>query len=142
MKNQILTAQKFIPQGDGMVLQTEIKRVYVNPEYARFKLAMEYSNTLKRIWYFSWEWTKQNVTEELAYDKLRHRIVNRKNPELYNFITVWMNLTNDLSTKRPNYNVECYTVRAGMDITSERRPVFLPNGNLDIRATRELHKLS
>lgn len=144
MKNEMMYGGKFIPQGDRMAAATQTpkrKHDYVQPAYARFKLVIEYSNSGKRLYYFSYEFTKENVSEEQAYEELRKRIVNRKNPELYNFITVWMNLTSDLSTKKKNYDFECYTVKAGQNLTTERNPVFFPSGQVNIWETKCKYKL-
>lgn len=145
LTNEILYGGKFIPHGDRMMPATQtpkLRKPAMLPDYARFKLVLEYSNTGKRLWYPSLEFSKDNCTEEQAYDDLRRRIIERKNPDLYNFITVWMSFSDKLNWRNDKtYDFECYTVKAGMNLTTERRPVFFPSGQVDIWATKCKYKL-
>lgn len=121
----------------------------INPEYARFKAVVYWSDTERGIWFYSLE-GEENGDEQKGYEDLIRRVINVIPPDLYNTITLFMNDTDDLRTTSKNYNFQIGVWQAGFLTSTAKEPLFNTAGKVILRETlqkysgakKELHTFS
>lgn len=135
----------FVPMGEKMIPADHVKRKHFIPEYSRFKAGVYWADSGKCSPYPGYDITK-NMTEEKAYNDLMDRVVKKMNPDKYTSIVVYMSTSSNVNIFEPNgrlaknHNYELCCYMAGHPYRTERKMIYLPNGQVDIEKTIKANK--